>query len=137
MLSFFHSFSSSFRLLLNIRETIAKYFGLKTAQKTSQEEREKIRENFEANIGDKIAIFEVLQKNDTELLTGQKDKHLDFKLSFIRYEEDDFIVLKLITSVKIHNTLGRIYFSIIKPIHRFYMRRILKRMEKILIEESK
>jgi len=136
MISFFNSFPYSFRILLSIRETISKYLGLKIAKKTTKKQRQNISKNFKGNIGDKIAIFEVLEKSDIELMTGQKDKHLDFKLSFITYKKNNSIVLKLITTVNIHNRLGRIYFSLVKPIHQFYMHRIIKRMEQKIIEES-
>lgn len=79
----------------------------------------------------------MLDKNDIELLTGQTDKHLDFKLSFISYSENNSKVIELATAVKFHNWLGRSYFFFVKPIHIIYMKRILKRMNNQLIEMEK
>ena len=136
MIAFFLSFPKSFKFLLNIREFIAKFFGLKTAPKTEKESRLKELYQFKGDIGDKIAIFEVQDKNKNELLTGQKDSHLDFKLSFLSFKSNNAIRLELATTVIINNTLGKIYFKIVKPFHKFYLKRILKKMEIELINKS-
>ncbi|MBD77886.1 MAG: hypothetical protein CL840_02945 [Crocinitomicaceae bacterium] len=136
MIAFFKSFSPMLIKLILIRESIARKLGLKTANKTTSEERNKALDEFEGNIGDSIAIFEVLDKNDTELLTGQSDKHLDFRLSFISYQQDDFNIVELATTVKFHNVLGKIYFFIVKPFHRYFMRRILMRMKSKLVQAT-
>ncbi|MDN5202777.1 DUF2867 domain-containing protein [Fulvivirgaceae bacterium BMA10] len=136
MIAFFKSFPPFLIKLLLLREKIARIFGLKTASETSQAEREKTLNEFEGKVGDSIAIFEVIGKDHMELLTGQKDKHLDFKLSFISYEKDNHAIVELATTVNIHNILGRFYFFFVKPIHRLYMKRILRRMEKELINKS-
>ncbi|MBG6128894.1 hypothetical protein IWQ47_000413 [Aquimarina sp. EL_43] len=139
MVAFFKAFSPFFIKLLLSREKIAKNLGLKTATKRTQVEREAYLNEFEGNIGDSIALFDVLDKNDIELLTGQTDKHLDFKLSFISYEEGDDKIMELATTVKIHNTLGKIYFFLVKPFHRYFMKKIFMKMEKevMLIEKRK
>jgi len=136
MIAFFKSFPPFFIKLILFRERIAKIFGIKTATKTTKEEREKILNEFEGKIGDSITIFKVINKENIELLTGQTDKHLDFKLSFISYEKDNHAIIELATAVNIHNLLGKMYFFFVRPFHRFYMKRILKRMEKVLINKS-
>lgn len=136
MIAFFKSFPPLFIKMLLLRESIAKKLGLKTATKTTQEEREKIVNEFQGNIGDSIAVFEVIDKNKIELLTGQKDKHLDFKLSFISYKKQNCPTIELATTVLIHNFLGKAYFFFVRPIHQFYMKRIMKRMVKVLENKS-
>ena len=136
MIAFFKSFPAVFIKLLLFRERIAKIFGLKTATKTTKAERDKILNEFEGKIGDSIFISQVIDKDNVELLTGQTDKHLDFKLSFIIYEKDNHAIIELATTVNFHNLLGRMYFFFVRPFHRFYMKRILKRMEKVLINKS-
>ena len=130
MVAFFKSFPPVFIKLLIFRETLVKMFGLKTAQETTSKEREKMLNEFKGNIGDHIAIFEVLDKSAIELLTGQTDKHLDFKLSFISYQKNNHAFIELATVVTINNTFGKWYFSIIKPLHCYFVKRILRRMEK-------
>ena len=139
MIAFFKSFSPLLTSLIISREAIVGKLGLKTADKLTKTERLQYLNAFEGNIGDGIAIFDILDKNDTELLTGQTDKHLDFKLSFVSYADGEEKVIELITVVRVHNVFGRIYFFFVKPFHRFYMKRILKRMERqlLIIENQK
>lgn len=137
LVAFFKSFSPFLTKLIITREIIAKKLGLKTENKITNNQRNKLIDEFEGNIGDSIAIFEVLHKNDTELLTGQTDKHLDFKLSFICYKENEDKIVELATTVKFHNLLGKIYFFFVKPFHRYFMKRILKRMNDELIKIEK
>lgn len=136
MIAFFLSFPKSFTILLHLREFIVKPLGLKTAPKTDKRSRYDRLYQFNGEVGESIAIFEVLEKDERELLTGQNDSHLDFKLSFISYQANDNIKLELVTTVIFNNTLGKIYFHLIKPFHRFYIKRILKRMEKQLLHKS-
>ena len=130
MVVFFKSFPPVFVKLLLFREQLVKMFGLKTAQETSREERERVLNEFKGNIGDQIAIFEVLDKSPQELLTGQTDKHLDFKLSFISYQENNDVFIELATVVAINSAFGKGYFSLVKPLHCYFVKRILRRMEK-------
>ena len=132
MIAFFKSFPPFFTKMLLFREAVANKLGLKTADKTTHEQRMELINNFKGEIGESIAIFEVLDKNEMELLTGQKDKHLDFKLSFISTREGQQSVVELATTVVIHNLMGKAYFFFVRPIHRLYMKRIMKRMGKEL-----
>ncbi len=135
MIAFFKAFPKSFKFLLILREKIAKLLRLKTAPETEKTSRLERLHNFSGDIGDSIAIFEVIDKNKTELLTGQNDDHLDFKLSFISYKTE-LPTIELATTVKINNKIGKLYFSIVRPIHKYYMKIILSRMEHILISKD-
>ncbi|MBC8258110.1 MAG: DUF2867 domain-containing protein [SAR324 cluster bacterium] len=132
MIAFFRSFPPLLTRLIITREIIAKKLGLKTANEITNDERNKLLDRFEGNIGDSIAIFEVLEKNDIELLTGQTDRHLDFNLSFISYIKNNNSIIELATIVKFHNIFGKIYFFFVRPFHKLYMKKILKRMTKYL-----
>ncbi len=135
MIAFFKAFPKSFKFLLNVREKIAKQLRLKTAPETDKASRLERLHNFKGEVGDAIAIFEVLDKSNIELLTGQTDDHLDFKLSFVSYTADNPII-ELATTVKINNKIGKLYFSIVRPIHKYYMKVIMLRMEKILLNKD-
>lgn len=132
MLSFY-PFPNLLLFCINTREFIAKYLGLKTVEKPDKKTKYEKLYALKGEVGEKIAVFEVLDKSDIELMIGQKDSHLDFKLSFIVYQKGGKIVLELPTTVIINNKLGKVYFSIVKPILKFYLKRILKRMEGNLI----
>ncbi len=136
MIAFFLSFPRSFKTLLHTREFIAKFLNLKTASATDKSSRLEKLYGFKGNIGEKIALFEVLDKTENELLTGQNDSHLDFKLSFISFGGKNNANLELATTVILNNTVGKIYFALVKPFHRFYLKRILRQMEKELIQKT-
>ncbi len=136
MIAFFLSFPKSFTFLLHTRDRIASFFELKTAPKVERQNRLTLLRSFEGNIGDNIAIFEVLNKNQQELLTGQTDSHLDFKLSFISKKEESISTFELATTVCINNHLGKIYFAIVKPFHKFYLKKILRKMEETLLQKD-
>lgn len=135
MIAFFRSFPGSFKILLQTREFIAKKLGLKTAPESEKESRLQKLHEFKGDIGDSVAVFEVLDKTEKELLTGQNDAHLDFKLSFIVYKHKDSVNLEMATTVIINNTLGKLYFAVVKPIHKFYMKKIMRKMEKELVNK--
>ncbi|UTW66070.1 DUF2867 domain-containing protein [bacterium SCSIO 12643] len=136
MIAFFKSFPETFMWLLRLREWIARRLKLKTAPETDEKSRLEKLHNFKGNIGESIAVFDVLERSERELVTGQKDSHLDFKLAFISYREADRIVMQMATTVIINNVVGKMYFAIVKPIHKYYMRKIFKRMEMTLLNKD-
>lgn len=129
MIAFFKSFPKTFMGLLRLREWIAKRLNLKTAPETNETDRLERLHNFNGHIGESVAVFDVLESDQRELVTGQKDSHLDFKLSFISYSENGRVMMQMATTVVINNTIGKMYFAVVKPIHKYYMRQIFKRME--------
>jgi hypothetical protein len=130
MVAFFQSFPRSFVALLLLRERLATLAGLKTAGRRSYAEHLQELETFRGEVGERIALFEVLDRSGTELMTGADDRHLDFRLSFIALPGG---TVQLATVVKINNALGRAYFGVVRPIHRFYMRRVMRSMARRLL----
>jgi hypothetical protein len=118
--------------LLSFREFISKRLGLKTA--AGRESTLRQIERFRGHIGDRIALFEVWHRDAKEIVTGQRDKHLDFVLCFRLDSNESKHTLQLLTAVQINSLLGRIYFSITKPIHRMLMPAIAKRICQRLAE---
>jgi hypothetical protein len=124
--AFLQSMPRSVRIMLGMREAIAKRIGLKTAAGKKSIAHEV--ETFTGKVGEKIALFEVWQRNEQEIVTGQRDKHLDFALSFYLDRHGEEHHLKLITVVQLNNTLGRVYFAVVKPVHQIIMPVITKRL---------
>ena len=131
MVAFFKSFPRSFVALL--RERLAALAGIKTAGRRSYDEHLQELEAFRGEVGERIALFEVLDRSDTELMTGTDDRHIDFRLSFIALPGG---AVQLATVVKINNALGRAYFAMVRPIHRYYMRHVMRNMAGRLISQS-
>jgi hypothetical protein len=112
--------------LLSIREFIAKQIGLKTANGKKNVTAE--IQSFQGCIGEKIGLFEVWCRNENEIVTGQRDKHLDFGLSFYIENDNEKHIIKLTTIVKINSFLGKVYFFLVKPIHKLLMPTVTKRL---------
>ncbi|HVY23905.1 MAG TPA: DUF2867 domain-containing protein [Steroidobacteraceae bacterium] len=107
------------RWLTGLRDAIVACFGLKTVKQLSGE----------TSI-DRIAFFKVYSKSDTEVIVGEDDKHLDFRLSVLRTPDSSPTLggqLIVSTVVHCHNLLGRIYILIVAPFHRQVVKASLRR----------
>ena len=76
-------------------------------------------------VGDKIARFTLYGQNDSEIVTGGDDRHLDFRVSVRRLSEHGVSRVVLSTVVSPHNFFGRAYLFAILPFHRFGVRTLL------------
>jgi hypothetical protein len=112
--------------LTNIRDAIVACFGLKTAKHLATL-------SHEAN-PDRIGIFKVYDKSETEIVLGEDDRHLDFRLSVLCTPDLSPTLgghLIVSTVVHCHNLLGRAYISVIAPFHRQVVRASLRRAARI------
>ena len=98
--------------LMKVRDTIVACFGLKTAKHL-------------ASLAHRIQIFKVYSSNQTEIVLGEDDKHLDFRIS----EGSRQLVFS--TVVQCHNRLGRAYIFVIAPFHRWVVKASLRRAARI------
>ncbi len=126
---FFHSFPNWFRALMGLREVIARVIGLKTAH--GMDIAKQMRE-FKGEPGQSIALFHVLDREPGEIMMGENDSHLNFRLSFISREVEQGTEVMLATTVHFQNRVGRLYFLPVKPIHRLVVPVLLRRMIKKL-----
>lgn len=69
--------------------------------------------------GERLGPFTVRLITDNELVVGDDDKHLNFRISTLRSERDGIAYITISTGVEIHNRLGRAYMFLVKPFHRF------------------
>jgi hypothetical protein len=66
-----------------------------------------------------IGFFPVLSKSAGELVMGEDDRHLDFRLAvLLRAGAAGDRELVVVTVVHCHNWLGRTYLKVIAPFHR-------------------
>jgi hypothetical protein len=99
--------------LTKVRDTIVAGFGLKTAKHLAT-----LSSDATAS---RIGIFKVYGTSETEVVLGENDKHLDFRVSILctpNSLENTGNQLTLSTVVHCHNRLGRAYLSVIAPFHR-------------------
>jgi len=76
-------------------------------------------------VGEKIARFTLYAQNDTEILTGGDDRHLDFRVSVRKSTRDGTPRVTLSTAVNPHNLFGKAYLFVILPFHRLGVRTLL------------
>ena len=100
--------------LMRLRDALVSLFGLKTAKALRAD-----RPEGRARIG----IFRVYDSSPDEVVLGEDDAHLDFRLS-LRRSVDQLVA---VTVVHCHNLLGRSYIRLIAPFHRAVVRSALAR----------
>jgi hypothetical protein len=111
-------------LLTNLRDAIVAGFGLKTA-------RHLATLSGDAN---RISIFRIFRASETEVVLGEDDKHLDFRVSILctpGTPPDTGNRLTLSTVVNCHNALGRTYLAAIAPFHREVVKASLRRAAEV------
>lgn len=87
-----------------------------------------------------LAFVRVLDRDGDEILAGEDDRHLDFRVSFLygRAAEspDGTASVTLTTVVRFHNALGRAYFVPVAPMHRRITRAMLSKTATDLMRDS-
>ena len=98
-------------------------FGIKTAKQ--------LRDEGAAGSRDHVDIFRIYKRSAHEIILGENDSHLDFRVSVLQQtrstHEGRSRYLVLSTVVNCHNALGRAYIVAIAPFHRLVVRSSLRR----------
>lgn len=107
-------------MLMSIRDGLVRPFGLKRAA------------DFQASGGDRISLFRVFERHPDEIILGEDDRHLDFRVSVLLQPASDAGPRRLIvtTLVFYNRLLGRAYIALIAPFHRRVVRASLDRAQK-------
>jgi hypothetical protein len=108
--------------LYKLRDILVKPFGLETG--------DNMKVDYDALVGGKMSFFEILGKNDHEILLYGNDKHLEAWFSVVLGHTAVAQVVRFSTVVHYHNLLGRSYFTMIKPFHKLIIHYSLKRVFK-------
>ncbi|MGP8297740.1 DUF2867 domain-containing protein [Streptomyces inhibens] len=74
------------------------------------------------------ASFPVVGRADGEILLGKDARHLDFRASIL--VADGRVTLG--TVARLHNTAGRLYFAVVRLVHPFMARMMLRRIHRRL-----
>ena len=100
------------RSLLAARDLGVSVFGLKTTASLPRNDamRDKVA------VGEQINFFPVRSIDENEIILGEDDRHLDFKIA-VRRDEDRPSRISLATWVHTHNPLGDIYLRTITAFH--------------------
>ena len=108
--------------LTNVRDAIVAGLGLKTAKHLATLSGD--------TTAPRISIFRVFTASKNEIVLGENDKHLDFRVSILCTPDappNAGSQLTLSTVVHCHNLLGRTYLSLIAPFHRQVVKASLRR----------
>jgi hypothetical protein len=73
----------------------------------------------------RVAFFRIYAQDADEILLGEDDSHLDFRLT-VRCEPRSQQLI-VTTVVQCRNALGRFYILVIAPFHRLVVRSALQR----------
>lgn len=107
------------KALLGLRDFVVKPLGLRTGSEADL----RPPTHDEIVSASYPGVFGVHAATDDEVILGSDDKHLDFRVSVLRSEQDDLVALS--TWVRPHNLLGRIYLAVVYPFHRVIVARCL------------
>ncbi len=126
----FSSSPSWVKALMMLRDVIVKPLGLKTASELEgHNELQAPHKNISYQSGDRLALFPVIQRSDKEIVMGENDKHLYFRVSVYVKDHDNpnpQTVYVTTTIVQFHNHLGKAYFIPVKPFHKAIVKQGLK-----------
>ncbi len=112
--------------LMNLRDLVVARFGLKTGKYLATLARD--------STTSRVGPFKVYSTNQTEIVIGEDDNHLDFRVSILCSSgpsPESSRQLTLSTVVHCHNLLGRVYIVIIAPIHRVVVKASLRRAARV------
>ena len=107
--------------LIAVRDALVGGFGLKTAKQLASLHAQ--------NGAGRLGIFKIYSTSSTEVVLGEDDKHLDFRLSVLcsgPSSSEAKRQLTLSTVVHCHNRLGRLYIFLIAPFHRLVVQSSLR-----------
>lgn len=117
-LSIFSSAPKWVEGMMKFRNRIVRLFGLKTEMTRNE------NTNFE--VGDKVGIFKIYDIKENEIIAGEDDKHLNFRVSIHRVVAEKTTV-SIATLVQYNNWFGKLYFFIVKPFHTIVVKSLIKK----------
>ena len=107
--------------LMALRDRIVRVVGLKT---TPRNQGDLARTPLQPSAA--LGIFRVFARSADEILLGEDDRHLDFRVSVLCQSDGaaDWVIVS--TVVRFNNWLGRAYFLPVRPLHRLIVPAMLR-----------
>ena len=109
-------------LLMRLRDLIVGMIGLKTASRSARRNLGHVT----LQVGDSLGIFKVFDRTVDELLLGEDDRHLDFRVSLLVRNDgsNDWAIVS--TVVRFNSWLGRPYFLPVRQFHKLIVPAMLR-----------
>ena len=117
-LKLFLTDSKLINFLMSVRNKIMSLFNFKT-------EINDLNQLNDIQVGNKVGFFTIYYIDEYEIIAGEKDKHLDFCVSF--YKKDANLTVS--TLVQYNNFFGKFYMNLVKPFHKLVVKRMLKNLK--------
>jgi hypothetical protein len=77
----------------------------------------------------RVGMFPIIRNDPGEIVLGFDDRHLDFRIVVeTETSENQQTSVRMMTLVKRHNTLGRVYLAMIMPFHKLIVGSTLSRV---------
>lgn len=124
--------------LFALRNKLVSIIGLKTSGDIIN--REKQLKNFKCEPGEQLGLFKVFARTENEVILGEDDKHLNFRVSLFLSQytiEKNKKILIISTTVEFNNWFGRLYFLPVRSFHRLIVPSMLKGMINELEKNNK
>lgn len=108
--------------LLQLRNALVRPFGLKVDPPGPAADK-----SAPLLPGARLGLFRVFARRPDELLLGEDDRHLDFRVSLLLRDEGEAQWAIVTTVVSFHNALGRAYFAVVRPFHQLIVPALIRR----------
>ena len=136
VLLFFSSGPKWIEQLFTLRNRIVGLFGLKTSEPIK--DRQHALRSFRCEPGETLGLFKVFYKSPHEVILGEDDKHLNFRVSLlIRSSDHTSTKLIISTVVTFNNRFGKIYFLPVRPFHKLIVPAMMRGLLRKLGDLSK
>lgn len=109
-------------IAFRLRDAISSKFGVKRIGGFTGKRHESVK------VGDRLDFFLVEHVSAEALVLTERDRHLDVMTCVSTRGQ----VLTITSSVKTHNTFGRVYMIPVGVAHKIIVRNMLRRLEKTL-----
>ena len=120
-------------ILMKVRDFVMAFAGFKTS--SGVQRAAVATHDFSLKIGQRFGIFQIFDISTNEIIFGENDRHLDFRVSLNGEDEVGKKTVSLITVVKFNNYFGRTYFFLVRPFHKFVVTAMLSNV--VAQKESK
>ena len=117
-------------MLMSARNRVVSLLGLKKLGKLSRLDPDKPASG--CVVGERVGIFTVIMNSDSEVLLGDKDRHLDVTVSIHRSCGVGCAqaTITVTTVIHVHNWFGRLYMLPVTPMHRIIGPAVLRAIGK-------
>jgi hypothetical protein len=109
------------RALLRVRNAMVRPFGLRVKAGPEPISRQGV-----IRPGQRVGTFRVHARTEEEVLMGEDDRHLDFRVSVLLVDDGAGRGVVVTTTVQFHGWPGRAYFALVRPFHRLIVPAVMR-----------